>query len=104
DCAASEFVEKAPDEADKRFRYRFEGALKTSDEMIALYEQWSKSYPIISIEDGLGENDWEGWSAMTRKLGSSLQLVGDDLFVTNPEFLKKGIERQVANSILIKLN
>ncbi len=77
---------------------------KTSDEMIALYEEWVEKYPIISIEDGLAENDWEGWQKLTAKLGDRIQLVGDDLFVTNTTYLKKGIELGTANSILIKLN
>jgi enolase len=72
--------------------------------MISIYEKWASQYPIISIEDGLAEHDWEGWKALTDRLGKQMQLVGDDLFVTNPDFLKKGIERGVANSILVKLN
>lgn len=97
DCAASEFCEEGR-------RYRFEGKLRSADEMIALYSQWADTYPILSIEDGLAENDWEGWSSLTQKLGSRCQLVGDDLFVTNPLYLKRGIEGKVANAILIKLN
>ncbi len=97
DCAASEF-------ADKDGTYRFEGKKLSAKEMIAVYSQWAKNYPIISIEDGLAEHDWEGWSELTKALGSQLQLVGDDLFVTNPVFLKQGIDKKVANSILIKLN
>jgi enolase len=81
-----------------------EGRELTSAKMVALYEDWVNKYPIISIEDGLAENDWEGWILLTEKLGKKIQLVGDDLFVTNPEFLKKGIKRKAANSILIKLN
>ncbi len=77
---------------------------KTSDEMIAMYEKWVEKYPIISIEDGLSENDWEGWKKLTDRLGDKIQLVGDDLFVTNTTFLKKGIDLGVANAILIKLN
>lgn len=77
---------------------------KTSDEMIAMYEKWVEKYPIISIEDGLSENDWDGWKKLTDRLGDKIQLVGDDLFVTNTTFLKKGIELGVANAILIKLN
>jgi enolase len=77
---------------------------RTSDEMVQLYEQWARDYPIISIEDGLAENDWEGWSALTTAMGARLQLVGDDLFVTNPTILQQGINRGVANAILIKLN
>lgn len=77
---------------------------KTSEEMIDFYEDLVGKYPVVSIEDGLGENDWEGWKHLTERLGSSIQIVGDDIFVTNPEILKKGIEEKTANSILIKLN
>jgi enolase len=76
----------------------------SSDEMVAFYADWVGQYPIISIEDGLAEDDWEGWENLTRELGAKIQLVGDDLFVTNVERLKQGIDRNVANSILIKLN
>ena len=72
--------------------------------MVAFYTQLAKKFPIISIEDGLDENDWSGWKHMTDQLGSKLQLIGDDLFVTNTKFLKKGIDSGTANSILIKLN
>ena len=72
--------------------------------MISVYQKWAKTYPIISIEDGLAEHDWEGWKLLTESLGKTCQLVGDDLFVTNPTFLKQGIEKKVANAILIKLN
>jgi enolase len=81
-----------------------EGARKTSDEMVAFYEDWTSRYPIVSVEDGLAEDDWDGWAALTRRLGRRVQLVGDDLFVTNPAILRRGIERGVANAILIKLN
>lgn len=77
---------------------------KTTLEMIELYENWIEKYPIISIEDGLGERDWEGWQLMTKRLGKKIQLVGDDLFVTNPSILKKGINKGIANAILIKVN
>ncbi|MGP1361016.1 MAG: phosphopyruvate hydratase [Candidatus Fimenecus sp.] len=77
---------------------------KTSDEMIELYANWVEKYPIISIEDGLSENDWDGWKKLTDRLGDKVQLVGDDLFVTNTTFIKKGIELGVANAVLIKLN
>jgi len=69
-----------------------------------MYEEWANKYPIISLEDGLAQEDWEGWKILTKKLSGKIQLVGDDVFVTNPEFLKKGIKEKVANSILIKLN
>ena len=77
---------------------------RTPDEMVALYEDWVRQYPIISIEDGVAEGDWEGWRALTQALGDRVQLVGDDLFVTNTEILARGIREKVANSILIKLN
>jgi enolase len=72
--------------------------------MVKFYEKWVKNYPIISIEDGMAENDWEGWKMLTEAVGDKVQLVGDDLFVTNTEILSKGIEKGVANSILIKVN
>ena len=97
DCAASEFVAKGAG-------YNFEGKVLTSKEIISLYSQWLDQYPIISIEDGLSEHDWEGWAALTQAVGKRCQLIGDDIFVTNPEFLKQGIDKKVANAILIKLN
>ncbi|HET6871772.1 MAG TPA: phosphopyruvate hydratase, partial [Sporolactobacillaceae bacterium] len=81
-----------------------EGVVKTSDEMIELYSQLIEKYPIVSIEDGLDEKDWEGWKKLTEKLGNKVQLVGDDLFVTNTKKLAEGIERGIGNSILIKVN
>ena len=77
---------------------------KTSEEMIDMIEDWTKKYPLISVEDGLAENDWEGWKKLTDRLGDKIQLVGDDLFVTNTTYIKKGIELGVANSVLIKVN
>ena len=77
---------------------------KTSDEMIDMYAEWIEKYPIISIEDGLGERDWDGWKKLTDRLGDKVQLVGDDLFVTNPSILQEGIEKGIANAILIKVN
>jgi enolase len=96
DVAASEFF--------KDGIYNFEGAAKTSDEMIEFYEKLIVEYPIISIEDGLAEEDWDAWKKLTEKIGDKCQLVGDDLFVTNPIRLKKGIDNGVANAILIKVN
>lgn len=96
DVAASELFEK-----DK---YSFEGKRLSSGELINYYEKLIKKYPVLSIEDGLSENDWEGWKVMTEKLGKQIQLVGDDIFVTNPGVLKEGIKKGIANSILIKLN
>ena len=72
--------------------------------MIALWQDWVRQYPIISIEDGLAEGDWEGWQALTKAMGDRIQLVGDDLFVTNPEILERGIRDGVCNAILVKLN
>ncbi|CAG1769157.1 enolase [uncultured bacterium] len=99
DPAASEFYQ------DGKYVLRAEGGeKKTNDEMIALYAKFSSKYPICSIEDGLAEEDWDGWKKLTDKLGDKIQLVGDDIFVTNTEILTKGIEQGVANSILIKVN
>lgn len=77
---------------------------KTSEEMVALWKSWLDQYPIVSLEDGLGENDWEGWKLLTDELGSKVELVGDDLFCTNPKIVAEGIEKGIANSVLIKLN
>lgn len=77
---------------------------KTADQLIDFYENLVNKYPIVSIEDGMAENDWEGWKKMTERLGKRIQIVGDDLFVTNPKILKEGIDKGIANSILIKLN
>ena len=77
---------------------------KTTDEMIAWFDELVEKYPIISIEDGLGERDWDGWKKLTEHLGKKIQLVGDDLFVTNPEILQEGIDKDTANAILIKVN
>jgi enolase len=81
-----------------------EGVRRDAGEMVSFWQEWVERYPIVSIEDGLGEEDWDGWAALTKRLGSRVQLVGDDLFVTNPAILRQGIERGVANAILIKLN
>lgn len=100
DPAASEFFDK-----DRRkYILASEDRILSSAEMVEYYSSWVEKYPIISIEDGLAEDDWDGWRLLTEKLGDKIQLVGDDLFVTNTERLKKGIEQGVANSILIKLN
>ncbi|MBQ9048065.1 MAG: phosphopyruvate hydratase [Solobacterium sp.] len=101
DSASSEFY----DEKKKKYVLKRSGeGDKTSEEMIDLYEKWVEKYPIISLEDGLAENDWDGWKKLTERLGDKIQLVGDDLFVTNTTFIKKGIELGVANSVLIKVN
>jgi enolase len=80
------------------------GGAKSSDQMIKMYEKWARDYPIVSIEDGLGEGDWSGWQDLTRALGKKIQLVGDDIFVTNPMILAEGIAKGVANSVLVKVN
>ncbi|KAF0219837.1 MAG: enolase [bacterium] len=77
---------------------------RTANQMVEFYASWVRQYPIISIEDGMAEGDWEGWSLLTNELGKKVQLVGDDLFVTNTEYLRRGIETGVANSILVKVN
>jgi enolase len=99
DVASSEFYREG--------QYHLEGEgdkTLNNEAMVALYESWIDKYPIVTIEDGLDENDWSGWQAMTAKLGQKIQLVGDDLFVTNPEKLARGIQEGVGNAILIKLN
>jgi enolase len=96
DVAASEFFQKN--------KYRFEEADRSSDELVDYYVELRKKYPIISIEDGLAEGDWDGWETLSGVLGSGTQLVGDDIFVTNPAIFSKGIERGIANAILIKVN
>ena len=101
DVAASEFYNKETRMYELK---KSNGGSKTTDEMIAWYEELVSKYPIISIEDGLGERDWEGWKKLTEKLGKKIQLVGDDLYVTNPSILQEGIEKDIANSILIKVN
>jgi len=106
DCAASEFYDKATrryyEKKNKGRNLKF--IERTLEEQVDYLGQLSKNYPIDSIEDGLAEGDWKGWQLLTEKLGKQVQLVGDDIFVTNPHFLKKGIDLKVANSILIKLN
>ena len=98
DSAASEWFDEGT------YDLRIEGKKLKSDELISLYEEWLAKYPIISIEDGLAEDDWEGWAKLTARLGKRVQLVGDDLLVTNVERLRRGIQEHAANSILIKLN
>ncbi|MDJ0728562.1 MAG: phosphopyruvate hydratase [Crocosphaera sp.] len=84
--------------------FKSDQSTKTPSEMVALWEQWMNKYPIVSLEDGMGENDWEGWKQLTDKIGNKVELVGDDLFCTNPTILAEGIEKGVANSVLIKVN
>ncbi|HAK59373.1 MAG TPA: phosphopyruvate hydratase [Nitrospiraceae bacterium] len=98
DAAASEFYVKGV------YDLKGEGKKMSSEEMIAFYEDWIHRYPIISIEDGLSEKDWDGWRLLTDRLGTNVQLVGDDIFVTNTKIFKQGIEKGIGNSILIKLN
>ena len=99
DPASSEFFENG-----KYFFKKSDKSKKSPEQMVKFYEKWVKKYPILSIEDGMAENDWGGWKMMTEALGDKIQIVGDDIFVTNPEILSKGIEKGIANSILIKVN
>jgi enolase len=101
DAAASEFYDK---ESQAYVFKKSDGSRRNAEELIDLYESLVQRFPIISIEDGCAENDWAGWKKLTERLGDRIQLVGDDLFVTNVEFLRKGIEQGVANSILVKVN
>lgn len=98
DAASSEFYENG------KYELKSEGKSLTSEEFVDLLESWVDKYPIISIEDGLDESDWDGWKVLTERLGKRIQLVGDDLFVTNTKILKEGIEKSIGNSILIKVN
>ena len=98
DCAASEFYK------DGKYNVSAEGLVLDSGEWTNVLASWVDKYPIISIEDGMGESDWDGWKTLTERLGSKVQLVGDDLFVTNTRILKEGIDKKIANSILIKIN
>ena len=98
DCAASEFYK------DGKYHVEAEGLVLASGEWTDILASWVDKYPIISIEDGMSESDWDGWKTLTERLGSKVQLVGDDLFVTNTKILKEGIDKRIANSILIKIN
>ncbi len=98
DAASTEFYDK------EKGIYRFEGEELTSDDMVTIYEEIEGTYPLISLEDGMAEDDIEGWKKLTQALGNKIQLVGDDLFTTNPKLIKKGIEQGIANSVLVKLN
>jgi enolase len=99
DVAASEFAEEGG-----RYRLRLENVVLDSDELIGRYEKLVDRYPIVSIEDGLGEDDWAGWAQLTKRLGHRVQLVGDDLFVTNPAIIQQGIQKSIANAVLVKVN
>ena len=98
DCAASEFYK------DGKYRFESEHLAYSSQQLTDLLDTWCDKYPIVSIEDGMAEGDWEGWEILTKRLGEGVQIVGDDLFVTNTRILEEGIRRGVANSILIKIN
>jgi enolase len=98
DCASSEFHE------DGQYTLRAEGASMKASQFVDFLEAWVDKYPILSIEDGMAENDWDGWKVLTQRLGDRVQLVGDDLFVTNTRYLERGIREGIANSILIKVN
>lgn len=100
DCASTEFY----DAKKKRYVLESTGDSLTSDEMVAMWQDWSKRYPIVSIEDGMAEDDWDGWKKLTTAIGDRVQLVGDDLFVTNTKRLAEGISKEIANSILVKVN
>jgi enolase len=92
---------------DDSGRYDFKKSrdkTRTADEMVTLYEDWVRQYPIVSIEDGLAEGDWDGWKTLTKAMGGRVQLVGDDVFVTNPSILERGIREGVGNALLVKLN
>jgi enolase len=99
DIAASEFAED-----NGRYRLRRENVVLNADEMVGRYEALVERYPIVSIEDGLGEDDWAGWALLTKRLGHRVQLVGDDLFVTNPAIIQQGIQKSIANAVLVKVN
>ena len=100
DPAASEFY----DEKEKKYNLRTEGKKLTSEEMVAFWKSWVEQYPIVSLEDGLAQDDWEGWILLNKEIGSKIQIVGDDLLVTNPERVRKGIAEKTCNSLLVKLN
>jgi enolase len=101
DAASSEFYDR---EQNRYVFKKSDGSKRTAAELVEFYTQLCRKFPIVSIEDGCAENDWDGWKTLTQRLGKTVQLVGDDLFVTNVEFLRKGIAEHVANSILIKVN
>ena len=100
DCASTEFY----DAKKKRYTLESTGDVLTSDEMVGMWADWAKRYPIVSIEDGMAEDDWAGWGTLTKAIGDKVQLVGDDLFVTNTARLAEGIDKGIANSILVKVN
>ena len=99
DVAATELYKE-----DGNYHFTGEGVVRSTEDMVSYYEDLIKTFPIVSIEDGLDETDWNGWKMLTDRIGNHVQLVGDDLFVTNPDILAKGIKEGIANAILIKLN
>jgi enolase len=98
DVASSEFFKGG------KYDLEGEGKVFTPEQWVDTLDSWSKQYPIVTIEDGMGEGDWDGWAHLTRKIGQGIQLVGDDLFVTNPKIFQEGIDKKIANAILIKVN
>jgi len=105
DPAMSELWNEAHKRGDEGYcLFKSSKEIRSADEVIAMWAEWCEKYPIISIEDGLAENDWEGWSRLTERLGERVQLVGDDLFVTNKEFVRRGVEEGAANAVLVKVN
>ncbi len=100
DAAATEWYEAE----SKRYRLRIENRVLTGEELIEFWQEWVASYPIVSIEDGMAEDDWETWSLLTKALGDKVQLVGDDLLVTNPERVRRAIQEEACNALLVKLN
>ncbi|HAY85045.1 MAG TPA: phosphopyruvate hydratase, partial [Chloroflexi bacterium] len=100
DPAASEFYQAD----EKVYHLRTEGKKLSSEEMVSFWKSWVEQYPIVSIEDGLAEDDWEGWKLLTKEIGDKVQLVGDDLLVTNPERVRRGIEEKACNALLVKVN
>lgn len=101
DPAASEFYETS----EKKYVFKkSDQSKRSSEQMVEFWANWIRQYPIISLEDGMAEQDWEGWQLLTKTLGNKVQLVGDDIFVTNPAIFSRGIEKTIANAILIKLN
>ena len=100
DPAASELY----DEKTKKYNLRKEGKMLSSEEMVAFWKSWVDQYPIVSIEDGMAQDDWDGWKLLTKTIGDKIQIVGDDLLVTNPERVRKAIKEKAANALLVKLN
>jgi enolase len=105
DPAASECWNEAEKEGKKGYKlFKSSGEVLSSDDMVSMWAEWCGKYPIRSIEDGLAENDWSGWAKLTKKVGAKVQLVGDDLFVTNKRFVERGVREGCANAVLVKVN